>query len=172
MADKPADDIPAEKAVTAALNMIPYGFYAVTTAAGDDQNVMVLNWFSQVSFEPQHIILGLQRTSHSYGLVKQSGKFVVNIFHRDAAEVIKPFTKSREKNPQKFEAARWGPAPVTGLPVLDEAAAYIECEVAGELDTGSGHSVILGKVVGGGVRKKHAAEETLSLPFLGWSYSG
>ena len=40
-----------ENAISNALNMIPYGFYAVTSRAGDDRNVMVLNWFSQVSFE-------------------------------------------------------------------------------------------------------------------------
>lgn len=172
MSENETNEVTPEKAISNALNMIPYGFYAITSAAGKDQNVMVLNWFTQISFEPQHIVLGLQQTSHSYGLIKESGKFVVNIFHKDEADVIKAFTKSRAKNPEKFAAAHWQAAPVTGLPLLDEAAAYLECEVAGELDTGSGHSVILGKVVGGGVRAKHAAEDSLTLPQLGWSYSG
>jgi flavin reductase (DIM6/NTAB) family NADH-FMN oxidoreductase RutF len=161
-----------QKAISDALKMIPYGFHALTSRHGKETNVMVLNWFTQVSFEPQHIVIGLQQTSTTYRLVKASGGFVVNIFHKAEADVVKQFSKSREKNPQKFESAHWQPAPVTGVPVLDEAAAFLECEVAGELDTGAGHSAILGRVVGGGVRVKHDPGEGLTLPHIGWSYSG
>ena len=161
-----------ENAIPDALKMIPYGFYALTSRDGDDQNVMVLNWFSQVSFEPQHVAMGLQNTAYSYGLIEKSGKFVVNIMNKEDADALKPFTKSREKNPEKFESANTSEAPVTGLPVLDEAAAYLECEVVEMVDTGSGHSVVVGKVVGGGVRKPGKAEETLTLLDLGWSYAG
>jgi flavin reductase (DIM6/NTAB) family NADH-FMN oxidoreductase RutF len=158
--------------VSDALNMIPYGFYAVTSRAGDDRNVMVLNWFSQVSFEPQHVVIGLQNSSYTMGLVKESQKFAVNIFHKDDADVVKNFTKSREKNPAKFEKANYSDGPVTGVPVLDEAAGYIECEVEDIIDTGAGHSVVLAKVVGGNVNKEMEAADTLTLPQLGWSYAG
>lgn len=158
--------------VSDALNMIPYGFYAVTSRAGDDRNVMVLNWFSQVSFEPQHVVIGLQNSSYTMGLVKESQKFAVNIFHKDDADVFKNFTKSREKNPAKFEKANYSDGPVTGVPVLDEAVGYIECEVEDIIDTGAGHSVVLAKVVGGNVNKEMEAADTLTLPQLGWSYAG
>lgn len=155
-----------------ALKLIPYGFYALTSRDGDDRNVMVLNWFSQVSFEPHHIAIGLQNTSYSMGLVRSTGKFVINIFHKDDSEVIKAFTKSREKNPDKFSQARYSDAPITGVPVLDDAAAYLECEVEELYDTGAGHSVVIASVVGGDVRKELDPAETLSLPQLGWSYAG
>ncbi len=163
MSDNPISD---------ALNLIPYGFYAVTSRAGDDRNVMVLNWFSQVSFEPQHVVIGLQKTSYTHGLVEKSGKFAVNIFREEDAEAIKPFTKSREKNPDKFKSANYSDGPATGVPVLDEAAAFLECEVVEIVDTGSGHSAVVAKVVGAGVRKEGKAADTLTLPDLGWSYAG
>ena len=155
-----------------ALKLIPYGFYALTSRDGDDRNVMVLNWFSQVSFEPQHVVIGLQNSAYSMKLISKSNKFAINIFHQDDADEIKPFTKSREKNPDKFSTAKFTDGPVTGLPVLDAAAAYLECEVVEILDTGAGHSMVLAKVVGGDVRKEFSAAETLSLPHMGWSYAG
>ena len=155
-----------------ALNLIPYGFFAVTSRAGDDRNVMVLNWLTQVSFEPQHLVIGLQNSAYTMGLVKESRKFVVNLFRKEDASVIKQFTKSREKNPEKFESANYSDGPVTDVPVLDEAAAYVECEVEEIYDTGAGHSVVIAKVVGGGVRKEGEAADTLTLPDLGWSYAG
>ncbi len=160
------------KQVSNALNTIPYGFYAVTSRDGDDRNVMVLNWLTQVSFEPQHIVLGLQNTSYTMGLIEKSKRFVVNIFDKDDADVVKAFTKSREKNPDKFASANYSDGEVTGVPVLDEAAAFLECEVIEIVDTGSGHSAVVAKVVGGGTRKELEAADTLSLPFLGWSYAG
>lgn len=155
-----------------ALKLIPYGFYALTTRDGDDRNAMVLNWFTQVSFEPQHVVVGLQNTAYSMKLIQNSKKFMINIFHRDDADAIKSFTKSREKNPDKFKDARYSDGPVTGVPVLDEAAAYLELEVVEIFDTGAGHSAVIAKVVGGDVRKEFKADETLSLPQLGWSYAG
>jgi flavin reductase (DIM6/NTAB) family NADH-FMN oxidoreductase RutF len=155
-----------------ALKMIPYGFYALTSRDGDDQNVMVLNWFSQVSFEPQHVAIGLQNSSYSMKLIRSSNKFAINIFHQDDSDQIKLFTKSRKKNPEKFNSAKYTPGPVTGVPVIDSAVAYIECEVVEIFDTGAGHSVVIAKVVGGDLRKEFSAAETLSLPILGWSYAG
>jgi len=161
-----------ENTISNALNMIPYGFYAVTSRAGDDRNVMVLNWFSQVSFEPQHVVIGLQNSSYTMGLVKESKKFVLNIFRKEDANEIKIFSKSRKKNPDKFQQANFTDAPVTGVPVLNEAAAYLECEVIDMIDTGSGHSVVYARVVGGDVRKEGEASDTLTLVDLGWSYAG
>jgi len=161
-----------KKYISDALNMIPYGFYAVTSRAGQDRNVMVLNWLTQVSFEPQHIVIGLQNTSSTMGLIKESNKFAVNLFHKEDADVIKNFTKSREKNPQKFEKANYTDGPATGVPVLDEAAAYMECEVVEIMDTGAGHSAVVAKVVGAGVNKEIETTDILTLPDLGWSYAG
>jgi flavin reductase (DIM6/NTAB) family NADH-FMN oxidoreductase RutF len=155
-----------------ALKLIPYGFYALTSRDGDDMNAMVINWFSQVSFEPQHVAVGLQNTSYSMELVKSSKKFAINIFHQDDADGIKPFTKSREKNPDKFKDANYSLGPITGVPVLDAAGAFLECEVVEVFDTGSGHSVVIAKVVGGEVRKEFNVDETLTLTKLGWNYAG
>ena len=43
-----------------ALKMMPYGFYSFTTKNGDDVNAMVVNWVSQMSYEPRLIAVGIQ----------------------------------------------------------------------------------------------------------------
>jgi len=158
--------------ISQVLNMIPYGFYSVTSRDGDDRNVMVLNWLTQVSFEPQHLVIGLQNSSYTMGLVQTSRKFVVNLFRKEDANVIKAFSKSRKKDPDKFNKANYTDGPATGVPVLDEAAAYLECEVEEIHDTGAGHSAVIARVIGGEVRKESEAADMLTLPFIGWSYAG
>lgn len=161
-----------EQNISDPLNQIPYGFYAITSRDGEDRNVMVLNWLTQVSFEPQHLVIGLQNSSYTMGLVKKSKIFGVNLFLKEDVNVIKQFSKSRSKEPEKFEKANYTDGPVTGVPILDEAAAYLECEVIEIFDTSAGHSVVIAKVVGGGVRKEAEASDTLTLPDIGWSYAG
>jgi flavin reductase (DIM6/NTAB) family NADH-FMN oxidoreductase RutF len=155
-----------------ALKMMPYGFYVITSKAGDDANIMVANWLTQASFEPQLLALALQKTSYTHGLVEKGEVFAVNIFRQEDAEVIKAFTKSREKNPNKVKEANFKPAPQTGCPVLADAAAYIECKLVDKLDAGGDHDLIMGEVVGAEVFKPGEVGETLNLPDLGWSYAG
>jgi flavin reductase (DIM6/NTAB) family NADH-FMN oxidoreductase RutF len=155
-----------------ALRMIPYGFYAITSKSGDDVNGMVATWLTQVSFEPRLIALGLQKTSYTHGLIESGRVFSVNIFNKRDAEKIKPLAKGHSKNPDKMEDASFKTAPVTGCPILDGAAAYVECRVVRVVDVGGDHDIVVGEVVGADVMKPGDAAETLSLPDLGWSYAG
>jgi flavin reductase (DIM6/NTAB) family NADH-FMN oxidoreductase RutF len=155
-----------------ALRMMPYGFYSITSHDGDRVNAMVANWLTQVSFTPRQVALGLQRTSHSHSLIAASKVFVVNIFNKADVEAIKPFTKGTAKNPDKMKAAQYTPAPQTGCPVLEGAAAYLECRVVAMLNTGGDHDIVVGEVIGAGVHKPGEASATLTLPDLGWSYAG
>lgn len=158
--------------ISDALHMMPYGFYAITSKSGDETNIMVANWLTQVSFEPRQLALALQKTSYSHGLVEKGRVFAVNIFHKADAEAIKPFTKSRSKKPEKMEGVAYTPASVTGCPVLAAAAAYVECRVVAMVDTGGDHEVVIGEVVGAGVNKPGKSDSTLTLVDLGWSYAG
>lgn len=155
-----------------ALRMMPYGFYGITSTDGAEVNAMVANWVMQASFEPRTLVLGLQRTSHTYGLIAKGKVFAVNIFRVEDAEALKPFTKGRSKNPDKMKDAAYAPAPETGCPVLQGAAAYIECRVKDIVDIGADHDLVVGEVAGAGVMKPGDAAVTLTLPDLGWSYAG
>lgn len=158
--------------VKEALKMMPYGFYSITSTAGDDVNAMVANWITQSSFEPRQLTLGLQKTCYTHGLVDEGRVFAVNIFRAQDADYIKPFTKGRAKNPDKMKDAQFEPGPETGCPVLEGAAAVIECRVVDIVDTGGDHDLIVGEVVGAQIFKQGEVADTLTLTDLGWSYAG
>lgn len=155
-----------------ALRMMPYGFYSITSRNGDDVNIMVANWVSQVSFEPRLVALGLQKTSYTHGVIEQGRVFAINIFRAEDSEIIMPFCKSRAKFPNKVAEAMFTPAPQTGCPVLEGAAAYIEFKVTQIVDTGGDHDIVVGEPVGAEILKLSEAGDVLSLPHLGWSYAG
>jgi flavin reductase (DIM6/NTAB) family NADH-FMN oxidoreductase RutF len=162
----------SEENIKDALKMMPYGFYSITSKAGDDVNAMVANWITQSSFEPRQVVLGLQKTCYTHGLIEQGRVFAINLFRAEDADLIKPYTKGRSKNPDKMKDARFEPAPETGCPVLEGAAAVIECEVVKIVDTGGDHDIVVGEVVGAQVFKKGEVSDSLTLTDLGWSYAG
>lgn len=155
-----------------ALHMIPYGFYSITTRFEDDVNAMVATWFMQVSFEPRMVALAMQKDCYSRDLIGKGNVFAVNIFNKADVELIKPYTKGREKNPAKMEGAKYSLGPETGCPILDGASAYLECNVVAIHDDGGDHDIIVGEVMGAGIVKTGEASDTLSLLDLGWSYAG
>jgi flavin reductase (DIM6/NTAB) family NADH-FMN oxidoreductase RutF len=154
------------------LKRIPYGLYSVTSRNNDEVNAMVLNWMTQVSFEPRMLAIAVQKTSFSYKLIEEGRVFVLNIFNQDDFDLIKPITKGRSKNANKMEEIKYSLDSVTGAPLLEDAAAYLECKVINIQDVGGDHNIIVGEVVGAGISKTGEAENTLSLERIGWNYAG
>ena len=162
----------SEENISAVLKLMPYGFYPVGSHNEDDDNIMVLNWITQASFEPQLVVLGIQKSSHSYGLIKKSKVFSVNIFSKADQDAVKPFTKSRAKKPDKMEGVEFERAPETQCPLLPQAAAFIECQVREIFETGGDHNLVLAEVVNAELRKELDVEEALTLSKIGWDYAG
>ena len=159
-------------AAKGALRMMPYGFYSITSRDGEEVNAMVANWVTQASFEPRMMAVGLQKSAYSHKVIEQGGVFAINIFKTEDQEAIMPFTKGRAKKPDKMAEAKYTEGAETGCPILEGAAAYIECKVVNLVDIGGDHDLLVGEVVGGGVKKEAEAAEVLSLVALGWSYAG
>ncbi len=164
----------SDEAIKEGLNRIPYGFYALTSRndKGEDHNAMVFNWFSQVSFTPRLVAIGLQKTCHTHGLITESGVFAVNLFKKGDEDSMMPFTKGRSKKPDKMAGVAFDLSPEVGCPILPGTAVYLECKVRKIVDMGSGHDILVGEVINAGVIKAGSVDETLTLPHIGWSYAG
>lgn len=155
-----------------ALRLMPYGFYCLTSRNGDDVNAMVANWIIQASFTPRLMVIGLQKTCYTHGVIEKGRVFCVNLFKKEDQDAMMPFTKSRAKKPDKMQEANYTEAPETGCPVLEGAAAYIECKVVEILDVGGDHDILVGEAVGAKVMKEAQVGDMMTLPHVGWSYAG
>ncbi len=155
-----------------ALKMMPYGFYAFTSKNGDDVNAMVVNWVSQMSYEPRLLAVGIQKHCYSHGLVEAGQAFGLNLFLQSDKDAIMGVTSGRAKKPEKMNEAQFSAAPRTGVPVLADAAAYIECKVTRIVDVGGDHNIVVGEAINADVMKAADPPDLLSLTQLGWSYAG
>jgi flavin reductase (DIM6/NTAB) family NADH-FMN oxidoreductase RutF len=133
---------------------LPYGLYVVGSRAGDQLNLMTLNWATQVSFEPKLIGVGVERQALTHELIQQGRIFTLNTIDREDRAIVRKFTKPVEVDTDERTlngfTYREG---VTGAPILTQAVAWVDCEVRQQLDTGS-HTFFIGEVVDTGFQKE------------------
>lgn len=166
------ETVTTEDAIKDVLKRLPYGFYSITSRSGDEVNAMVANWVMQASFTPRLIVVGLATKSYSYEVISAGRVFGINVFNKGDEEAMMPFTKARARKPDKMAEAVYSAGPVTGVPVLAGAAAYLECRVVQLVAIGGDHDLLVGEVAGAGVLKPGEVTDTLTLPHVGWSYAG
>ena len=127
------------------LKTIPYGFY-ITGVVGTDGEVngFTTCWVSQVSFEPQQLVVAVRKDQHTHELMEQGGVFSLNFLDTDQEDLARRFT-----GPLESENGMVGGSPYTigetGAPLFEEAFAHLECRVVGKLEAGD-HTVYLGEV--------------------------
>lgn len=158
--------------IKAALQRMPYGFYSITSRSDDDANAMVANWVMQASFSPRLVAVGLAKSAYSHDVIANGKVFAINIFNEADKEAIMPFTGGRSKRPEKMANATYTDGPETGAPILEGAAAYLECKLVDLIDIGGDHDLLVGEVINAGVMKEGEVADTLTLPDMGWSYAG
>jgi len=151
-----------------ALRKIPHGVYIVGVKQDAQLNAFTATWFTQVSFTPPLVALGIKKDSHSFEMIKQSRVFTVNLLGKDQKPVAEHFVKPATVFGEKLKDVRYRIG-TTGAPVLEEAIAYVECEVREIANERGDHAVVIGEVIEASVRTD---EPALTLMDTGWHYGG
>ncbi|HKA03412.1 MAG TPA: flavin reductase family protein [Acidimicrobiales bacterium] len=129
---------------------MPSGLYVVGSRDGERRNAMTLNWATQVSFEPKLLAVSVEKEAFTHELIAAGGAFSLCIIDREDRAIVRKFTKPVEVDTAAMTLNgfpfRDG---VTGVPVLTQAVAFVECEVRQPVDLG-GHTLFVGEIVASG----------------------
>ena len=133
---------------------MPSGLYIVgSTDGGDRRNGMTLNWATQISFDPKWIGIGVEATALTHELIDASGVFSLCLIDREDRAIVRKFTKPVDVD---LDAHTLNGFPyhdgVTGAPILDQAFAYLDCEVRESVAVGD-HTLFLGEIVDAAFQK-------------------
>jgi flavin reductase (DIM6/NTAB) family NADH-FMN oxidoreductase RutF len=134
------------------LKTIPYGFYITgVMGAGGEANGFTTCWVSQVSFDPQQVIVAVRKDQHTHDLVEESGVFSLNFLDTEQEDLARKFSEALQ-----HEDGQVGGSPYTtgesGAPLFEEAFAHLECQVVGKMEAGD-HTVYLGEVLAAGLKR-------------------
>jgi flavin reductase (DIM6/NTAB) family NADH-FMN oxidoreductase RutF len=127
---------------------LPAGLYVVGSRDGERRNLMTLSFCTQVSFEPKLLGIGVEKTSLTHELISAGGAFTLGTVDREDRAIVRKFTKPVDVDVAAHTANGFAyhDGPVTGVPVLDQVVAFVECEVRNPVDCG-GHTFFIGEVV-------------------------
>jgi len=132
---------------------MPSGLYVVGARDGERRNGMTLNWATQLGFDPKLLGVSIEHDAFTHELVAAGGVFSLNLIDRDDRAIVRKFTKPVEVD---AEAHTLNGFPyhdgVTGAPILDQAVAFLDCEVRQQVDVG-GHTLFIGEIVDCGFQK-------------------
>ena len=132
---------------------MPYGLYVVGTRAGERRNLMTLNFATQVATEPKLLGIGVEREALTHELIAESGRFTLCTIDREDRAIVRKFTKPVEVDLATMTMNGFAfHDSATGVPVLDQAVAALDCAVRHAIDLGS-HTLFVGEVVEAGFQK-------------------
>jgi flavin reductase (DIM6/NTAB) family NADH-FMN oxidoreductase RutF len=138
---------------------MPSGLYVVGSRSGERRNGMTLNWASQMSFDPKWIAIGVEDGAFTHELISEGGGFALNLISRDDRAIVRKFTKPVEVDlaARTLNGFAFHDSAVTGMPVLDQAVAFLDCEVRQRVDIGH-HTVFFGEIVDCGFQQDEDTE--------------
>jgi flavin reductase (DIM6/NTAB) family NADH-FMN oxidoreductase RutF len=125
-----------------ALRMIPYGIYVLTVDDGKGGvAAATVNWVTQTAFAPPLVVAGVKTDSGAYALLKNTKSFVLNMLGKDQKGLAFTFFKPAQLADGKISGQSFKKA-ANGSPILDAAAAAVECKVTSIVEQGDHHIVV------------------------------
>ena len=129
---------------TKAFRNFSYGVYVVSVWDNGRPTGCVANSAMQITSSPATIAVSINRDNYTNGCIKELKKFAISILGENSApSIIGTFGFQSGKDADKFDGVNYSVKEY--MPVLDDACAYVTCEVIDTMETDT-HTVFLGKV--------------------------
>jgi flavin reductase (DIM6/NTAB) family NADH-FMN oxidoreductase RutF len=122
------------------------GVTVITTRGHDHLYGMTANAFSSVSLDPPLVLVCVIAGTEGQRVISANGIFAVNVLCAEQ-EAVSRYFAARDR-PRGLDAFRDVPhdSGVTGAPLIEGAAAYLDCRVHAEHEAGD-HVIFLGEVL-------------------------
>ena len=123
------------------------GLTVITAATENGPAGFTCQSFSSLSLEPALVTFSPARSSSTWPRLRKAGRFTVNILPAGHQHLATQFARS---GTDKFAGVDHNASPL-GNPVLNQALAWVDCELHEEYDGGD-HTIVVGAVHALGAR--------------------
>ena len=151
-----------------ALRMFSNGLYVLTSRTAEICGAATVSWVSQVSFRPPLIMVAIRKDSHILKCLATSQIAAIHILGHDQQDMAQKFFARTQANTKIIngEPFREGK---TSAPILQNAPAYLECQVHQIVENGGDHSIAVLEVVEAECRHQVRPLTVADTP---WEYGG
>lgn len=126
---------------------------------GERPNIITVAWAGTVCSDPVMLSISVRKERHSYGILKETGEFVVNLVTKDLVYATDYCGVKSGRDVDKFTEMKLTPQKSVhiGAPGIQESPVNLECRVIQVLELGS-HDLFLAQVLGVTVDKSYMDE--------------
>jgi flavin reductase (DIM6/NTAB) family NADH-FMN oxidoreductase RutF len=127
----------------------PYHTSLVTCCDAEGQpNIIAIAWLIPASVNPPLVAMSIRPTHHSYGLIRATGEFVINLAPYEIAQQVLYCGRRSGRDGDKFAATGLTPAPAQLVrpPIIQDCIAHLECRVFQDIPAGD-HRLVLAEVL-------------------------
>ncbi len=120
----------------------------ITCGTMEQSNIVTVAWTGIVNTHPPMTYISLRPTRHSYGIIKESGEFVINLTTKElirAADYCGMYTGRKVDKFAKCALTR-EQASAVACPILAQSPLALECRVKQILPLGT-HEMFLSEIV-------------------------
>jgi flavin reductase (DIM6/NTAB) family NADH-FMN oxidoreductase RutF len=149
------------------LRTFTYGLYAVSCANEGEVNIFTANWLTQASFDPPLLAVSVENVSKSLPMILRSRIFTVNVLRSGGRELAGKLGKSALQHPEKLSTIAFHLG-ANGCPILDDALAWVACEVRHTAEAGDS-TLVVATVVDVGIQGEG---QPLTMAEAGFRHSG
>ena len=128
-----------------ALDLLTHGVYIIGVKYGTQINGMTAAWVNQVSSQPPMVSVAIGKTHYTSELISKAKSFSVNILSPNQMELARKCGFISGKNQDKLQEEEIT-YQATGAPILTNCAAYLECNLAQQIEVGD-HILFIGTIV-------------------------
>jgi 3-hydroxy-9,10-secoandrosta-1,3,5(10)-triene-9,17-dione monooxygenase reductase component len=124
-----------------ALGRLATGVAFVTAAPNGEPAGLIINSLTSVSLEPSLVAFCPSRRSLTWSRIRRAGRFGVNVLGRQHERFV---ARATPPGADRFAGLDWELGR-SGVPLLTDALASLECQIVAEHPTGD-HWIVVGKV--------------------------
>jgi flavin reductase (DIM6/NTAB) family NADH-FMN oxidoreductase RutF len=151
------------------LRTFTYGMYIVSCVDEDGTtvNAFTANWLTQVSFEPPLIAVSIENISRSLPMIQRTRKFNINVLRSGDRKLAGDMGKSGLKYPEKMAGVGYSLGS-NGVPIINQALAWVACDVRNMVDAGDS-TLVVGEVLDIGMLQEG---QPLTMSEAGFKHAG
>ncbi len=133
-----------------ALGKVVSGLYIISLKDSDKEAGFLASWVQQAGFQPPMLTVAFnkERKNH-FALLTGSGKLVVNVMSKDNGKTMSRFFKPAPAEGSIFDELETF-TDQTGVPILKDSVAYLECKYHSEMQS-EDHIIVMLEIINGKV---------------------
>ena len=142
--------------------------YLLSSEHRGKKNIITIGMFAYFSGKPTLVGVGIAPSRYSFGLIRQSGEYVVNVVDEKLMKAARICGEKSGREVDKFELAKLTPEKGVRVnaPLIKESPVSIECKVVKEVEVGD-HVWFIGEVLAAHVREGYNWSDGLLFKWIG-----